>query len=287
MASNKLRTFLDMIKFEHSIFALPFAYLGLVLATDGLPSLDALIWVSVCMVALRTAAMSLNRLIDQDIDRENPRTRNRALPTGQISRRFAYVAVFIGIVLFVWSAARLNSLCLALSPVPIALVWIYPYLKRWTWLSHWVLGLTLGLAPYGGWLAVRPDAHWVPSLLAIAVCAWVGGFDIFYSLQDVNFDRERGLSSVPVRFGVNRAVLIATVSHGVTIVSLLMLGVWMHFGLFYFTGLIIVGGLIYREHFLVNRFGISKIDQAFFNMNAWVSVVIFLGTFLDVTVTHG
>ncbi len=286
MIARKIKIFLEMIKFEHSIFALPFAYLGLFLASNGLPKAATFFWVTLAMVALRTAGMSLNRLIDQPIDAENPRTKMRALPSGLLTRRFAWVIAWCSIAVFIYSARELNSLCFRLSPIPVFFVWIYPYLKRWTWISHWVLGLTLGMAPYGGWLAVRPEWSWIPGMLAFAVATWVGGFDVFYALQDVQFDKSRGLKSLPARFGIDRSVLVAKSSQGFTVLAFIVLGILFPLGLFYWIGVIAVSILIYREHQLVTKFGLAQINEAFFNMNAWVSVVIFVATFLDLTFIH-
>ncbi len=281
MVLNKTKTFLEMIKFEHSIFALPFAYLGMFLAAEGFPSFRIFFWVTIAMVSLRTAAMGLNRLVDHSIDGKNPRTRNRALPKKLLTREFTWAAVMISLFIFFLSAFQLNPLCFRLSPIPVLLAWAYPYFKRWTWLSHWGLGLVLGIAPYGGWLAVNPEWSWIPGWLTIAVATWVGGFDIFYALQDMDFDRSKGLKSLPVRFEMKRAITIAKLSQGVTVFSLIMVGFLFPLGLFYWIGILAVSALIYREHQLVTQFGLEKINEAFFNMNAWVSVIIFIATFCD------
>ena len=286
MEFKKIKIFLEMIKFEHSIFALPFAYLGLFLASNGLPKFSTFVWVSIAMVSVRTLAMTLNRLIDQSLDAENPRTKSRALPAGVLSRRFAWFVALCSILVFLFSTRRLNSLCFALSPIPLALVWIYPYLKRWTWVSHWFLGFILGIAPYGGWLAVRLEFSWIPAMLMIAVTTWVGGFDVFYSLQDAEFDKINGLHSLPAKFGMEQAILIGKLSQGITILALVILGFLFPLGVFYWIGISALSVFIYREHRLVTNFGFSKINEAFFNMNAWVSVVIFAATFLDLMVHH-
>ncbi len=281
---KKIKVFLEMIKFEHSIFALPFAYLGLFLASDGLPNTRTFWWVTLAMVSMRTAAMCLNRLIDQRIDEENPRTQNRALPKGLLTRQFVRVAAVISIALFVFSAGKLNDLCLALSPIPISLAFLYPFTKRWTALSHLVLGFTLGIAPTGAWIAVRSQIEMIPLLLTLAVTSWVAGFDIFYSLQDVKFDREKRLHSVPVLIGEEKAVLIAKLAHGMTVGALIVAGAAAGLGVFYWVGILLVAGFIVREHWLIRKFGLAKIDEAFFNMNAWVSVVVFIAVFLDLMV---
>ena len=296
MAFKKLKIFLEMIKFEHCIFALPFAYLGFVLAayrekvtvtkTGDSHLFLIFLWVTLAMVSLRTAAMALNRLVDEPIDAENPRTQTRALPAGLLTRQFTWLAALASIGIFIFAASRLNPLCFALTPIPIFLIWIYPYLKRWTWLSHWVLGLVLGLAPYGGWLAVRPEWSWIPGILTVAVTSWVGGFDVFYSLQDAEFDKMKGLKSLPARFGTSRAVFIAKSSQGLTVLAFVALGLLFPLGLFYWIGVGAASCLIVREHKLVSDFGLSKINEAFFNMNAWVSVIIFFATLLDLVVAR-
>lgn len=287
MIFRKIKIFLEMIKFEHSVFALPFAYVGMWTAAGGFPGVRIFLWVTAAMICLRTCAMSLNRLIDQNIDGLNPRTQNRAMPAGLLERRFVWAVSILTAVLFVFSASRLNALCFYLSPIPLILVMIYPYLKRWVWFSHWVLGLILGIAPYGGWLAVRPEWSLVPLSLTIAVMCWVGGFDVLYSLQDVEFDRTQELKSLVVKEGERKAVFWAKTSQGLSLIALVLFGIKLQLGFFYWIGLILAGFLIYREHALVARHGLLKIDEAFFNMNAWVSVIIFLGTFLHFTVAHG
>ena len=302
---RKIKVFLEMIKFEHSIFALPFAYLGffLALAQTQVPGTSTstgarhlfdlfednpqvwhqFIWVTIAMVAMRTAAMCFNRLLDHQIDAENPRTQNRALPKGLLTRRFTWIAAFLGVYVFMAAAGQLNDLCFTLAPIPIALALVYPLTKRWTWFAHWVLGLTLGIAPYGAWLAVKTEWNWIPGLLTIAVTSWVGGFDIFYALQDEAFDRKAGLHSLPARWGAASAIVVAKLSQGVTVAALIGAGILAGLGVFYWIGVALVSALIYHEHRLVDRFGLQKINEAFFNANAWVSVIIFAAVFLDLT----
>ena len=282
---NKITVFFNLIKFEHSLFALPFAYLGLFLAGGGFPQFHIFLWVTVAMVAIRTSAMSLNRLIDQAIDEKNPRTKQRGDSLRMLRRPVVWVITFVSIAIFLVACAQLNPLCFALSPIPILFVWIYPSLKKITWLSHLFLGMILGIAPYGGWLAARAQWSWIPVLLVLAVAAWVSGFDMFYALQDVEFDRMENLKSFPVRFGVEKAMVAARWLHGVTLVALGALGVILRLGFWYWTGWLVIVGLIVREHRLVSRFGVGKINEAFFNMNAWVSVIIFIATAIDVTLS--
>lgn len=278
---RKIKAFLNLIKFEHSIFALPFAYLGLFLAEGGFPRPRTFIWVTLAMIAIRTAGMCLNRLIDQQVDEKNPRTRDRAKSIVLLTRPRIWLMTAISLSVFIFSAAQLNRLCLTLAPVPILLVWIYPYLKKITWLSHFVLGSILGLAPCAGWLASQTQFSSTPALLSLAVGSWVSGFDMIYALQDVEFDRAYGLKSFPVRFGIDMTILTVRLLHGITVFSLAILGLSLELGIWYWVGWAAVLGLILREQQLVQRFGVSKINEAFFNMNAWVSVVIFTAVLLD------
>ncbi len=284
---KKIKIFFDLIKFEHSIFALPFAYLGLFLAERGFPHGRVFLWVTVAMVAIRTSAMCLNRLIDSAVDEKNPRTQNRAASLKVLTRGMMWAITLGSLVIFIFACSQLNPLCLQLSPIPIALVWLYPHLKKFTWCSHFILGTILGIAPYAGWLSARPEWSWLPLLLTVSVTAWVSGFDMFYALQDVEFDRQNGLKSFPVRFGTDRTVWVVRWLHGVTILTLGVLGIVSGFGIWYWFGWVLAFGFILREHWMVGRFGLLKINEAFFNMNAWVSVVIFVATVLDLTLTKG
>ena len=280
---SPLRIFFRDIKFEHSIFALPFAYLGLFLAERGWPRLSLLFWVSVAMVSFRTFAMTVNRLIDREIDARNPRTKMRALPQERLSSQFVGGIAVLSVVIFLGTAWLLGRLCLLLSPIPILLAVIYPTLKRFTWLSHGVLGIILGISPYGSWLASRGEFSWVPGLLLIGVACWVSGFDIFYSLQDVQFDRASGIRSIPVGFGEKGAVTIAGFLHLLAILSWSGVGLLTGLHWIYGLGLATVGIFLLREHWLVRQFGSAKINQAFFTMNAAISVVLFLAAFADLS----
>ena len=269
------------IKIEHSLFALPFAYLGLFLAERGWPSFFLFFWVSAAMVSFRTFAMAVNRLVDRKIDSQNPRTVSRALPQSQLTSQFVLTASLVSILIFLWSAWQLGPLCLLLSPVPIFLAVLYPYLKRFTWLSHGVLGIILGISPYGAWLASRGEFSWVPGFLTIGVTSWVAGFDILYSLQDYEFDQAFGLQSIPVRFGKEKAIGIARGLDLVAILAWASAGALAGLGWIYGLGLALVALFLIREHWLVHRFGLAQIDQAFFTMNAGVSVAIFLAALID------
>lgn len=278
---DRLHTFLEMIKFEHSIFALPFAYLGLVLAEGGFPRLYLLGWVTLAMVTFRTMAMALNRIIDARIDARNPRTKDRAIPAGKISPAFAWWIALFCLILFEWCCFKLGSLCVWLSPIPIFLAILYPFSKRFTWLSHFILGTVLGIAPYGAWLAAGREFSWVPGLISLGVIAWVSGFDIIYALQDESFDRETGLFSIPGCFGYERSLQLTRVLHGGTFALWLGAGWLAGFKGFYLVGLSIVGILLVREHWLLRASRLERIQEAFFSMNAWVSIVVFIAFFAD------
>ncbi len=280
----KTALFLEMIKFEHSIFALPFAYLGLFFAEKKIPSFFLFFWITVAMVSFRTLAMSLNRLLDRTIDAENPRTQGRALPQKKIRVGFVWLAVLASFLIFEWSSFTLGPLCFWLSPVPVALVWIYPLTKRFTWLSHFVLGLVLGIAPYGAWIASRQSFGWAPAFLTLGVMMWVAGFDMIYALQDMDFDRKSGLYSVPAKFGEARTLQITKVLHALAVLCWAVAGLLNGARLIYGFGLVLVAYLLWREHRLMLSSGITKMNEAFFIMNGIVSVALFLAVVLDVTI---
>lgn len=285
MASREssLRTFLEMIKFEHSIFALPFAYLGLVLGENGWPRLSIFIWVTIAMVSFRTLGMALNRLIDLPIDAQNPRTKNRALPAGKLKISFVGAASIVSFLIFECSAYQLGPLCFQLSPVPVFLAILYPYTKRFTWLSHLVLGMILAIAPYGAWLASRGEFSWIPGFISIGVMTWVCGFDMIYALQDLEFDRKSGLYSFPSRFNPETTLKLTKVLHVITVLAWSAAGYLAGLGPIYGLGMILVAGFLFREHWLIHTTGLSKIDEAFFVMNAVVSVAVFVAVVLDLS----
>jgi len=280
---EKLKTFACDIKLEHSIFALPFAYLGLFFAEQKVPSAFLFVWITVAMVSFRTLAMALNRLFDRKIDQENPRTQGRALPQKKLRTGFVWLAAVVSLVIFECSAWKLGALCLWLSPVPVVLAFLYPFTKRFTWFSHFVLGLVLGIAPYGAWIASRQSFAWAPAFLTAGVTLWVAGFDMIYALQDVDFDLKRGLYSFPSRFGIAATLKLTRLLHVVTVFCWLAAGLSVGMGFCYWVGLAIVVGFLVREHQLVRAFGVSKINEAFFLMNAVVSLTLFLAVVFDIT----
>jgi 4-hydroxybenzoate polyprenyltransferase len=270
-----LRHFLDAIKFEHTVFALPFAYVAMVLAADGWPDVRVVGWVTLAMVSGRTLAMSVNRLADRWFDARNPRTRGRHLPAGLLTPAQVTTAAVAAGAAFLASAWMLNPLCLALSPLAILFLVGYSYTKRFTWLSHWILGFTDGIAAAGGWIAVRGGFDPPVFVLWFALTVWIAGFDLIYACQDVEFDRAEGLHSVPARFGVAAALRIAKVCHILTIAAFAALGVLMGLGFLYWTGVTMVAGLLVYEHSLVSPSDLSRLDVAFFNINGYIAVILF------------
>jgi 4-hydroxybenzoate polyprenyltransferase len=273
--------FARLVKFEHTIFALPFAYVGALLAVHGIPTAHALLWVTIAMVGARSLAMALNRLIDAGIDAANPRTANRELPSGALS--IAAVVGFSAASLFVFLLAvwQLAPIVRWLWPIPVAAFVIYPYLKRFTWLCHIWLGAVDGLAPVGAWVAIRGDLPWQAWALGGAVAAWVAGFDLFYSLLDVDVDRAQGLHSWAVRFGENGVFAGARVLHVATIGLLFVAGLGLPVGIWYWLGLIVVSALLAYEHSLIGPGDLVRLDSAFFTTNGVISVAFFVFVFFD------
>lgn len=284
----------DFVVLKHTVFAVPFAYLGALLAgvltMNQLPSLQVLFWVGLAFLGARSGAMALNNLIDLDIDKRNPRTSNRPLPAGRIGKREVLGIIAVSYGLFFLSAAMLNELCLMLSPlVPLTSV-VYPFVKRFSWASHLVLGLNLAYAPLGGWIAATGVLHMPPTsfelgmfVLSLAVLLWVAGFDVIYALQDVEFDREHGLHSIPVRFGVHGALRFSGLLHLLMFLSLTAFYRLLELGSIFFIGLVIIGALLAYEHRIVSGRP-DRIGVAFLNVNAAVSFSLLLFTVLDVLI---
>ena len=273
---HNLRLTLEMIKWEHSIFALPFALCGAMLAAGGLPTGHQLLWIIVAMVAARSAAMAFNRLADASIDAANPRTRTRALPAGQLTPVFVTAFVIVSSVVFVAAAAQLNRLALWLSPVALAVLLFYSYTKRFTRWSHLVLGFALGIAPAAAWIAVRGSLDARILLLTAAVTFWVGGFDVLYACQDFDFDREAGLHSIPRYLGISHALWVARAFHLIMLGLLIALLLSFGLGKLAVTGVVAVAILLAYEHSLVSADDLSKLNAAFFTMNGVISVVFFI-----------
>lgn len=281
---KKLGIFLEMIKFEHTIFALPFAYLGAWLAAGGVPTPRHLFWITLAMIGARTAAMSLNRLIDKHIDALNPRTANRAIPRGLISIAEVWIYTFFSFGLLFVSAWQLNELCVKLLPLAVFILVIYSYTKRWTWACHFVLGLADSLAPMGAWVAVRASFDLPAWILGIGMGLWVAGFDIIYACQDYDFDRKYGIHSIPARFGKEKGLLMAKLLHTVSLGFLASLGFLLQLGVFYFIGVVVAGLILIHEHRLVSPEDLSRLNVAFLQMNGYLSVLMFVFTALDLGV---
>jgi len=271
-----LRHFLDAIKFEHTVFALPFAYVAMVLAADGWPGWPTVLWVTLAMAGARTLAMSVNRLVDRFIDAANPRTARRHLPAGLLAPWQVAAAAVVAGALLLLSAWMLNPLCLALAPLAVLFLVGYSYTKRFTWLSHWILGFTDGIAAAGGWIAVRAAFAPPVYVLWFALTVWIAGFDLIYACQDVEFDRQHRLHSVPARFGIPAALATARACHALTVAAFALLGVMMGLGWLYWLGVAVVAGLLVYEHSLVSANDLSRLDIAFFNVNGYIAVILFL-----------
>ncbi|MGB3400713.1 MAG: UbiA-like polyprenyltransferase [Candidatus Deferrimicrobiaceae bacterium] len=278
---GRVGVYLEMIKVAHTVFALPFALMGAFLAAHGAPSLRTVFYIVLAMVGGRSAAMGFNRLVDADIDAKNPRTRERAIPKGEVSKPMVAVFIFLSVVLLELSAAKLNPLCLKLSPVLLFLLFSYSYTKRFTWASHILLGLCLGAAPMAAWIAVTGEFDARILILSFAVLFWVSGFDVLYALQDIEFDRKEGLHSIPRFLGVGRSLWVARGFHFV-MAGLLLVG-YYSFGLgwWFLAGWGICSSVLVYEHAILHADDLSRLNVAFFNLNGVVSVALCLFTYLD------
>jgi 4-hydroxybenzoate polyprenyltransferase len=277
----------NFVKLPHTLFALPFALVGVVLASRNVDATPlAVLWITVAFTAARFAAMGFNRIADRELDALNPRTRARELPSGAISLTEAYVSVLVASGVFVAAAWQLNPLCFALSPAALAWVFFYSYTKRFTTWSHLVLGLGLAIAPVGGYLAVTgawSEPWWMLAALAAAVATWVAGFDVLYALQDLEFDRQHGLYSAPAALGEHGALTAARLLHGVTVLALVIAGIGAAVGVLYWAGVAVVAGLLAYEHSLVKVGDLSRLDAAFFTMNGVISITFFAFVLLERT----
>jgi 4-hydroxybenzoate polyprenyltransferase len=273
--------FASLVKIEHTIFALPFAYVGALLAVDGIPSTHDLVWITVAMVGARSLAMALNRLIDARIDARNPRTASRELPAGRLSAAQVVLFCAVSLAVFLVAVWQLDPLVRWLWPIPVAGFVVYPYLKRFTWTSHLWLGAVDGLAPVGAWVAIRGDLPWQAWALGVAVAAWVAGFDLFYSLFDVEFDRREGLHSWTTRFGERGTFRGARGLHVLTVAALVAAGLGLDVGIFYWLGVAAVALLLAYEHSLVRPGDLHRLDAAFFTVNGVISLTFFAFVLLD------
>jgi 4-hydroxybenzoate polyprenyltransferase len=275
------RRFASLVKVEHTVFALPFAYVGAFLAVDGVPSAGDLFWITVAMVGARSLAMALNRLIDSSIDARNPRTAGRELPSGVLSTAQVVAFCLVSLAVFLVAVWQLDPVVRWLWPIPVAGFVIYPYLKRFTWLSHLWLGAVDGLAPVGAWVAITGELPLEAWLLGGAVAAWVAGFDLFYALLDLEIDRREGLHSWATRFGERGAFWGARAFHVLTVLLLAAAGVGLPVGIAYWLGVAVVGGLLLYEHRLIRPGDLRRLDMAFFTMNGVISIAFFCFVLLD------
>lgn len=287
---KNLKQFGELVKIEHTIFALPFALISMLLASKGLPHglppLFVILWIIVAMVGARSAAMAFNRLADRAIDAANPRTASRHIPAGLVSVKTATLYFVVSVVVFAFASWSLSPLCLMLSPVALAVILGYSLAKRFTPLCHLILGFGIGIAPIGAWIAVRGDLATIPLLLGAIVMLWIGGFDIIYALQDYDFDRANKVYSIPAKVGKAKALMISRLMHVIVIALLFTVGVLAHLGFIYFVGACVVTGLIIYEQSIVKPNDLSRVNMAFFTLNGWVSVLLFLFTVLDGIIYH-
>ena len=279
---GKLAVLLEMIKFKHSVFALPFALMAVLLAARGLPPLPVLFWVIVAMVGCRTAAMTFNRIADRRFDAANPRTQGRALPAGLVGLRESWLLVLVSSAVFLLACAMINRATLLLAPFALALVLFYSLTKRFTWLCHVVLGLALSLAPLGGWAAVRGDFAGYPWPLTLGVLFWVAGFDCIYACLDADFDREAGLHSMPAAFGRKNSFRLAVAFHALAFGLFVVTGLVMGLNGWYYAGIVVTAGALFYQHAIVSPSDLSRIRMSFFSMNGLISLTLFIATCLSI-----
>lgn len=271
-----------MLDFGHTLFGLPFAYLGSFLAVNDLPTIHQLLWITVAMVSARTAALSLNRLIDLPIDADNPRTAGWVLPSGRLSLKLVWGGVFVFLALLLYSAAQLNPLCLKLAPLAVIVLWGYSYTKRFTWWCHLILGMAIGIGPIGAWFAVTGTFDWQPFLIGAAVACWIAGFDTMYACQDIEYDRQAGLFSIPARFGEVGALRFSAIFHIFTMIFLSITGIILHLGIWYYLGVVLAGMVLIYEHSIVKPGDLTRINFASFKINRYVGLLIFVTTLVDI-----
>jgi len=287
---RKIRIILEMIKFEHTIFALPFAFMGALLGAivmeKRLPEWSEIGWILLAMIGARSAAMGLNRVIDRAIDKRNPRTANRAIPAGLLGVSEVWLFIIVSFAVLIFAASRLSPICMQLMPIAVFLLVLYSYTKRFTWLCHVVLGLTIGLAPLGAWVAVTGTLDSSAWVLYIAVVFWLAGFDIIYACQDFEFDRNNRVHSIPARFGLRGALWISRGFHTITAASFILLFWMTPLSWIYLIGAVVSAVVLFYEHRLVKPNDISRVQTAFFTMNSVLSIVMFSCTLLDLVVLH-
>jgi 4-hydroxybenzoate polyprenyltransferase len=278
---GKLKAHLDNIAFSHSVFALPFAYMGAVLAFGSLPPWRDLFWITVAMVGARSSALAINNLVDLKYDRIHPRFTKRPLVAGLITPAEAAAFVIGSLAVFLLAASRLHPVCLPLAPLAIAPFVIYPYMKRISWTCHLILGLALACAPVGAWLAIRGELNPAVIVLGTAVAVWIAGFDVIYGCLDVDFDREHGLHSMPARFGLERALFLSKLMHVLSLSGFAAVGVMLGLGWLYFTGVFLAAGVLVYQHTIVSARNLNAVTQKYFMRNGLVSIFVFLFTLIS------
>jgi 4-hydroxybenzoate polyprenyltransferase len=282
-ALNKLKKFLAMIDFTHTLFGLPFAYMGAFLALKDVPSVRQLLWITAAMVGARTSALCLNRIIDRSIDRANPRTAHWIMASGQLPLIPVWVMVFAFFALLFYAAAQLNPLCVKLAPLAVIVLWGYSYTKRFTWWCHLILGLAIGIGPIGAWFAITGSFDWQPFIMGMAVACWIAGFDTMYACQDIEFDREKHLFSIPARFGETGALKFSAGFHLFTLIFLTLNGIILLLGFWYFLGVGIVALILLMEHIIVKPGDLSRVNFASFKINHYVGLIIMVLTLIDIS----
>jgi 4-hydroxybenzoate polyprenyltransferase len=278
------RRFSSLVRLEHSLFALPYAYVGAILAVDGWPGWSAIVWITVAMVGARSLAMALNRLIDAEIDAANPRTSRREIPSGLLSRAQVWALCAAALVLLLVAVWQLAPVTRWLWPIPVAMFVVYPYLKRASALCHLWLGVSIGLAPVGAWVAVTDDVSWQPFLIGAVVACWIAGFDVIYATMDLEHDRRAGLHSLPADYGLPRALLATRVLHGLAVVAMVGIGLELDLGAAYWAGVAICAVLLVYENRLVKPDDLSRVNAAFFNVNAILAAIYLVAVVLDVAI---
>ena len=281
---KKIAILLEMIKFEHTVFALPFAFMGAFLAARGLPSLDVFGWVILAMAGARTSAMGFNRIVDRKFDKDNPRTADRALPAGEVKLWEAWGMVILAAIIFFLSCYMLNRLAFLIAPFALGLTFFYSLTKRFTWLCHVVLGVALAFSPLGGWIAVKGTMLDFPYVLSLGVLFWVAGFDTVYACLDSDFDKEAGLFSLPSRFGRKRAFMLAVVFHVIAFAMFILTGIICRLDFIYYAGVGLTALALFYQHLVVNPKDLSRIQLSFFTLNGLISLTLFVSTWLALVI---
>lgn len=278
---SKFKAHINNISLSHTVFALPFAYIGAILAVSGLPKVVDLGWITLAMIGARSAAMALNNFIDLKYDRLQPRFSNRPMVTGAVKPWEAVVLTLVSLAVFFFAAAQLHPVCLKLAPLAVIPLAVYPYMKRFSWTCHFVLGLALSIAPIGAWMAIRGEITLPITLLGLSVCVWIAGFDIIYACQDVAFDKKNGLHSVPVEFGLQGAIRIAKVMHGISIIGFFTVGQLMHMEWVYYGGVVLAAIVLVYQHSIVSPTDFRQVTQTYFMRNGLVSIALLIFTVLS------